>query len=155
MYRCFVTAVLGFATLFSTGCMLQPLNLAHAPYRRIEFSGYLTAPNVEVSIQAKDPVSGRWQEIDQTESVDFATHATSGVWYLWMKPSVYVPNRYWTPDPKDDELYRAQVRAVSEDGRQLLSFNQEPNLYGDPQEEWSEHGNRMGSVTIFSRHGDF
>lgn len=155
MYRFIWTVSLGLIALINTGCMLEPLNHSSTHYRRATFSGYTTAPNQGVSIQARNPDTGRWEQITRTESVDFATHHRGDRWYYWSARYLYIRNAYWRPLEDQPGRYKCEVRAVSEDGMQLLTYDQEPFVFGDTTDQWMEHGNRRGTVTLYSNHPDF
>ena len=159
MCRCIIALLFSLVAVMNSGCVLEPLNggsLQRNGTTRVH--GFYHQPKQEILIQAWDLDRGVWETIAQTRSsgraiqTGFAPFPGSDSYYYWDAGDVAVPGHLWigrgqwdaAPGGYDEPRWHTMccLRAVTRDGQVLPSYNERPNLFADPVQEWVEKGNR-------------
>jgi hypothetical protein len=171
MHRLLITLPLIVFTAFQVGCVVEPLNFHRVNLNDREdgfdpqitrFSGWVPFANEPLEVQAYDFRRDSWKTIARTRSggwgvstgfAPFQAETGSDKFYYWNAGEVQIPERYWEWLDLSDSM--CQVRVVmSNTGQVLPSYDERPNLFANPIDEWIEKGNRNFSDRIILRTRD-
>ncbi len=165
MHRLLFALLLIAFTAFQTGCVVEPLNQHWVNQHDLEdgfdrqitkFSGWVPIPNENLEVQAYDFRRDSWEVIARARSwgwgvsnefSPFEAQTGSDKFYYWNAGNVQIPERFWQWVDRSQSMCDVRV-VISNTGQVLPSYNEKPNLFADPIDEWVEKGNRHFSDRI-------
>lgn len=153
MCRSLIALSFALLAVASSGCVLEPFNGGEIRNESTRFYGFFPEPDSQILVQALNPDTVEWETIARTRSSNngiqtgFTPFPGSDSFYYWDAGNVEVPEHLW--DYNDLNLWyrkRCFLRAVTVGGQILPSYNEPPNVFADPVQEWLEKGNKQELV---------
>ena len=153
MCRAFFALAFALVAVVNSGCVLEPINGGQIRNETTRFYGFFPEPDSEILVQALNPDTVEWETIARTRSsktgvrTGFAPFPGSDSFYYWDAGDVVVPEHLW--DINELNLWyrkRCVLRAVTIGGQILPSYNERPDVFADPVQEWLEKGNKQELV---------
>ncbi len=88
-------ALTNCASLYCTNCMMNPINNEWGSrYQENYFSGDVSSPSTNITIQALNPQTNNWENIGQTTSMN---SPGPYAWSTWL----VIPDKYWKAQQRE------------------------------------------------------